>query len=631
MRASASAAPGIWLVGAAMLATLAWAVPLARNQLTARLSVVDRLESPLLDLRFLLAGEKAAPSDIALVAIDEAIVRTVGSYPLPRATLAQIVRAISRSKPKVIGLDMLFLDPGPGEGDRELAAALAEGPPAVIGAVALFEDEASSPGRFDVPHASTLVRPIERLAAVASVGITNVSTDSGGTPRHAPLLVQAGAELVPSFVLLVAAAALGGEPSFADGNVTIGTRTTRLDRGAYLPLRFFGRRATIPTISAGDILRETSDPRLAGKSVILGATVTGGGDNFATPFDPLMPGAEVLATAIAQLTGGPNLIRDRTTRWIDAGATLVLPLLAILLLSWRRVSVGLALSALIATLWLVGVMVAFAYNYWLNLAAPLAALLPAAFGFAACRMVFDAKQTHRLQRQASELGRFQSPVFTRKLAEDPDFLLAPVEREAAILFVDLTGFTGLAQSIGPLATETMLRVFHGMIMECVAEGGGAIMTYMGDGAMAAFGFPDVGLRDAAAAALNTARRLQQALSLRQLQAGPNTGLPGMRIGVHAGRVIFSRLGHAAHQQITASGDTVNVASRLMETAKQFQRSIVISQALAEWAERGGADLDDFAEVVEVALRGRTGHLTARLWRQDRQSIPMVGEALRHGR
>jgi adenylate cyclase len=611
-----------------MLAALAWAVPLARNQLTARLGLVDRLESPLLDLRFLLAGEMAAPSDIALVAIDEAVVREIGTYPLPRAKLAQIVRAIGRSKPKVIGLDMLFLDPGPDEGDRELAAALAEGP-AVIGAVALFEREASSPGRFDVPHASTLVRPIEGLAAAASVGITNVSTDSGGTPRHAPLLVQAGEELVPSFVLLVAAAALGGEPAFADGSVTIGTRTTRLDRGAYLPLRFFGRHATIPTISASDILHETSDPRLAGKSVIIGATVTGGGDNFATPFDPLMPGAEVLATAIAQLTGGPNLIRDRTTRWIDAGATLALPLLAILLLSWRRISMGLGLSALIAMVWLVGVMVAFANNYWLNLAAPLAALLPAAFGFAACRLVFDANEARRLQRQASELGRFQSPVFARKLAEDPDFLLAPVEREAAILFVDLTGFTGLAQSIGPLATETMLRDFHEMIMECVAEDGGAILTYMGDGAMAAFGFPDAGLRDAAGA-LNTARRLQHALGRRRLQAGSKTDLPGMRIGVHAGRVVFSRLGHTAHQQITASGDTVNVASRLMETAKQFGRGIVVSQALAEWAERGGADLDDFAEVVEVALRGRTGHVKARLWRQDLQAMPGAEEVLPHG-
>ena len=39
---------------------------------------------------------------------------------------------------------------------------------------------------------------------------------------------------------------------------------------------------------------------------------------------------------------------------------------------------------------------------------------------------------------------------------------------------------------------------------------------------------------------------------------------GMRISTHYGAVVLSRLGADTHQHITATGDIVNVASRLLE-------------------------------------------------------------------
>ena len=51
---------------------------------------------------------------------------------------------------------------------------------------------------------------------------------------------------------------------------------------------------------------------------------------------------------------------------------------------------------------------------------------------------------------------------------------------------------------------------------------------------------------------------------------------GVRIGAHYGPVVISRLGPSAHQHITATGDTVNVASRLLEIAKQHNATTAIS-------------------------------------------------------
>jgi len=43
--------------------------------------------------------------------------------------------------------------------------------------------------------------------------------------------------------------------------------------------------------------------------------------------------------------------------------------------------------------------------------------------------------------------------------------------------------------------------------------------------------------------------------------------------------VLSRLGAAEHQHVTATGDTVNVTSRLLEIAKQQRASVVVTEAL----------------------------------------------------
>jgi len=50
---------------------------------------------------------------------------------------------------------------------------------------------------------------------------------------------------------------------------------------------------------------------------------------------------------------------------------------------------------------------------------------------------------------------------------------------------------------------------------------------------------------------------------------------GFKIGAHFGEIVASRLGES-HQHITATGDTVNVASRLLEIAKQHNATTAIS-------------------------------------------------------
>ena len=69
---------------AAALAGL-WGTGLALLHWQGGSSLLDRLEAPLIDLRFLLQGPHQAPDEITILAIDDRTVQQVGAYPLPRA------------------------------------------------------------------------------------------------------------------------------------------------------------------------------------------------------------------------------------------------------------------------------------------------------------------------------------------------------------------------------------------------------------------------------------------------------------------------------------------------------------------------------------------------------------------
>jgi len=144
-----------------------------------------------------------------------------------------------------------------------------------------------------------------------------------------------------------------------------------------------------------------------------------------------------------------------------------------------------------------------------------------------------------------------------------------------------------------------------------------VVNYMGDGVLAAFGLPAAEADDAARALIAVERlRASVAAWLSDLPSAAKDRLD-FRIGAHFGPVVISRLGSPTHQQITVSGDTVNVASRLLEVAKQQNCRVVVTEDL--FAAASGAirfediDATNYAALT-VPIRGRTSSLQIRIRR-----------------
>ena len=434
------------LTAVLLAVALLWSAWLARTHLEGRNSVIDRLETASLDWRVLIAGPLPPPKSVSVVAIDDATVTAEGGYPLPRERVAKIVEAIGRSGAKAVAIDILFAkSDAPAPGDAVLANALS-GLPSVIAAAATFNKNVSSA----VPMAQDVLSPAAMFGKAAKVGVVNVSTDAGGTPRLMPLIVLTPGGPMPSILLTAAGLGTGQEPALSREAVKLGERSQPLDLGWYLPLRFYGPAGTIETVSAKRLLEEGSDPRLSGKLVFLGVTATAIGDNFSTLFDPQMPGVEVLATGAANLTEGTALIRDVTVRWADATAAVALALLAVALIA--VVPLPMALTAVAAGLvaWLGATAVAVSQGYWLASILPLAAVLPPTVLAASVRLYKDRKLARMLAKAEASLRRFQPRALAVHIAENPDFLMVPEERDVPILFVDLAGFTGMSERLGEI-------------------------------------------------------------------------------------------------------------------------------------------------------------------------------------
>jgi adenylate cyclase len=607
----------------ALVLSALWAIALGFGYWRGDIQILHRTEGTLTDLRMLARGERAAPDVVTIVAIDDDAAGKAG-YPLPRADLAAIVDAIARYEPRVIAIDLLLLDRGNDLGDAALVQAFAKRPTA-IAAAAIFPETTQLIATGEggplarLPQAEKFLLPLKAFADHAAVGVVNFTTDLSGAPRGFPMLFKTRDRVELSFPLRVAALAAGAEPAIEADSLTLAGRHIPMDIDHVLPLAFYGRHGTIRTISAASVLSgEIDRDAVQGKIVVIGATVTGAGDFFSTAFDPMMPGVEIVATAIAHLMTGDGILRDRSTRGADAILAVALTLLLVALLAWRRSAIGLISIAVVFLIWMAANFDAFSHGIWLSAALPVAAAAPPVVLFGAVQIWLNRRQAQHFATMNVLLQQFQAPALRKWLTRYPEFLLQPVHQDAAIVFIDLSGFTSLSETLGMDAVLEMLKDFHALVDREVVARGGVITSFLGDGAMILFGLPESTVDDACNAALCCVDLCNRAERWIKSLPPSIASQTGFKIGAHFGPVIASRLGGGSYQHITATGDTVNVANRLMEVAATHSAELALSDDLLRQA---GPKCALFESGVltgpdETQIRGRSRALSVWIWRND---------------
>ena len=160
----------------------------------------------------------------------------------------------------------------------------------------------------------------------------------------------------------------------------------------------------------------------------------------------------------------------------------------------------------------------------------------------------------------------------------PDFenrLLASETVQATVVFLDICGFTALAEKMPPTDVVGLLNTYFDLVVKEFIAQGGHVDKFMGDAVMAVFR-GEHHLDRAIDAALSARTALQD--SKTPLPAGFDYR-PEVSIGVNTGEVVSGNIGSASLKRLdyTVIGDVVNMSQRLQSAAKAGQ--VIISEAV----------------------------------------------------
>jgi adenylate cyclase len=174
-------------------------------------------------------------------------------------------------------------------------------------------------------------------------------------------------------------------------------------------------------------------------------------------------------------------------------------------------------------------------------------------------------------------------------------LLEGEEVAVTVMFIDVWGFTSLAERLSPPEVVALLNRLFERIVPIIHAHGGHVDKYVGDGLLAVFGAPrrqDDHADQALAAGLEIAAAADEEFD-GQLSIG---------VGLNSGLVVAGNIGGAGRLEFSVIGDAVNVAARVEEATRNTGDAILISEhTRVLLSESAKASLE---ERPAVALKGR---------------------------
>ena len=201
-----------------------------------------------------------------------------------------------------------------------------------------------------------------------------------------------------------------------------------------------------------------------------------------------------------------------------------------------------------------------------------------------------------------------TPVCDAPLATDEAAKDTAERRQVTVMFSDLVGSTALSARLDPEDLREVISAYQTCVADTVRRFGGFVATYMGDGVLIYFGYPQAHEHDAERA-VRAGLDLVEAVPKLKAAANPSQ----VRVGIATGLVVVGDLiGSGDSQERRIVGETPNLAARLQGTAEP--NMVVIAEStrrllgnLFELQDFGARDLKGIAGPARAwaALRATT--------------------------
>lgn len=193
------------------------------------------------------------------------------------------------------------------------------------------------------------------------------------------------------------------------------------------------------------------------------------------------------------------------------------------------------------------------------------------------------KRVELLEQLKAELSKFVPESVKRMLEQNPDATeLEKCEKDVSVLFLDIAGYTRLAEQMDPKQLNQLVQTYFSSFLEIIHEHQGDVNETAGDGLMVIFQND----RSATEHALDAAR---SALAIQSRVKELNEEFTGvfhpvsLHMGINSGPALVgaTKLSSTAGPRwiFTASGTVINVASRIAGEATGGE--ILVSSTTAE--------------------------------------------------
>ena len=543
------------------------------------------------------AGNVSA--NIKIIKIDDKTMNKMGDFSTwNRDVYAQLVEKLCVSedvRPAVIGFDILFSSEKNSESDAKFAEVCAKYDNVVTGFSYVFTKEVTSDQEgnliVDGMAVAEKVIPYPALKEATEQGFVNALMDADDSLIRSSFLYfdEKDGARTKSFSSTI----------YAKYMKSLGKEAVYPTTGNGMNFRYSGTPGDYENVSLIDVLDGTIPVEaFDGCIVLVGAYAAGMMDAYFVPVDRAqqMYGVEIHANVIQALM--ENKMLTTIPAVVDGIIAALIAILLVLICEKLSVAKVVIICVVTAVVKLLAGYFLFNAGYSGNvIVAPVMAILIGVYYIGL--HYYRARAAKKSIEKA--FSKYVAPQVVDEIAKNGTYelKLGGENRDIAVLFVDIRGFTPLSESLEPEQVVDILNGYLALTTASIFRHGGTLDKFIGDATMAVFNAPfdtDDYIYKAILAAWDIVQggnRIEKEYFARY---GKHVGFG---VGVNCGPAVVGNIGCDFRMDYTAIGDTVNTAARLEANAPRG--TVYISEYVYEQIK----DRITVEEVGEIPLKGKS--------------------------
>lgn len=558
--------------------------------------IVQVVDNYIFDLVYM--QDKAIDLPITIIGIDENTLNELGNYnDWDRGVYADLLDVLCTDEyaPATICFDIVYTGSKDSESDKRFAEKAAEYGRCVFATRLEFEDaivDNQGVKHIDTAHISSVGRLYDELEAINPIT---------GFSNNTPVYDKYIRTFIPYF----------STPEYTGDSLAYAAYKVYCEQNGITPIDFSdekyrqfrfsysGGPESFETVGLDQVLSgEISANSFKNKIVLVGAHANGFQDDFSVPSDhtSTMYGVEIHANIMeAMFDGAYQTDGDYTVMGIVYG---ILGALIFFIFCFFSLGVDAVIMVLVVGGNLLVGRICYGNGLVIDQFSFFIAVVLSYIGMVIHHYI-KANSSKRKLSKAFKM--YVAPQIVDEVAGKGDYEinLGGRNKDIAVLFIDIRGFTTMSENLRPEEVVNILNEYFAIVTDAVFKNKGTLDKFIGDAAMAVFNSP-FDLEDYVYRAVHTGWDIatnSQKLADTLMEKYGRTISYG--IGINCGEAVIGNIGCEFRMDYTAIGDTVNTSSRLESNAKAGQ--ILISQ---EVRDRLG-DRITVEEIGEIPLKGKS--------------------------